>query len=105
MLVGALDGVEVLQAVDHDEREEDRGGGREDAHLARAHRVSRLHQPGIVDVRREDELGRADSATAHGLLRQEGGIALGDASASSRGSVSKYVVVHAAMLFLLASSR
>src|SRR4051812_30797560 len=55
--VGALDGAEVLQAVNHDEREQDSDRGREDAHLAHANRVSGFHQAGVVETAGEVELG------------------------------------------------
>ena len=78
--VGTLNGVEMLQAIEHDEREEHRHRGREYTHLARANGIGRLDESRIIDVVREDDFRRADSATTHRLLCQQGGVALGDAS-------------------------
>ena len=55
-------------------------GREKDTHLARAYRISGLDEARVVDVVGEDHFRRAHSATAHGLLGQQGGIALGDAS-------------------------
>src|SRR6185503_14305800 len=77
-VIAALNCIEVLQPVKHHEREQKKGGGGEQAHLARAHWVRRLLQPGIVDVMDEEELRRANAATASGLLCQQFGIALGN---------------------------
>jgi hypothetical protein len=78
--VGVLDGVEVLQAIDHDERKQDCHRGREDAHLARTDRICRLDEAGVVEVMGEDDLRGTDSAAAHGLLCEQCGIALDHAS-------------------------
>ena len=85
--VAALDGGEVLQAVDHDEREEHGDGGGKDAHFANAHRVSGLDQAGVVNALDEEVLRHADAPPALDLLRHQLGVALGDARAPSEAGL------------------
>jgi hypothetical protein len=68
--IATLDGVEVLQTVDHNQGEEQAGGGAEDAHFAHAHWIGRLHQAGVVNGSGEVKLRRAHTASAQGLLRE-----------------------------------
>ena len=82
--IGALDGAEMLQAVDHDKREEQGDGGSEDAHLVHAHGVGGLDEARVVKVLGKADFGRADAAAARGLLRQQEGVMLGDATRSGR---------------------
>src|ERR1035437_4149901 len=63
--VGALDGAEVLEAVDHDERKQERDRGGKDAHFAHTHGVRRLDQPAIVKVLGKVELRRAHRSEEH----------------------------------------
>ena len=49
--------------------------------------------------RGENDLRRANAATAHGLLRQQGGIALGHTSGPAVAAYRNNVAVHAAMSF------
>ncbi len=76
--VGAFDGAEVLQAVDHDQREEHGDGGREDAHLAHAHGIGCFDQAGVIEVPGKHDLRSADAAAAHSLLREQLGVAVGN---------------------------
>src|ERR1035437_9403589 len=79
--VGALDGAEVLQAVDHDERKQERDRGGENAHFAHTHGVRRLDEPAIVKVLGKVELRRAHTAASRLLTGQQFAVALGHARA------------------------
>jgi len=67
--VRGLDGVEVLETINHDEREEHGAGGGEHTHLARAHWIGGFNETRIVEAMGEENFRRADTATTHGLLR------------------------------------
>ncbi len=68
-VIAALNGVKVLQAINHDEREEHGHGGGEDAHLAHADRVRGLDETGVVKMLREKILRHAHAAAELHLLR------------------------------------
>jgi len=68
-VIRGLNGIEVLETVDHNEREEHSASGGEDAHLACTNWIGGFHESGIVEAMREEDLRCADSATTHGLLR------------------------------------
>ena len=67
--IRVLDGIEVLEAINHDQREEHRAGCGEDTHLPRTNRIGCLDQSRIVEAVRKENFRRSDSATTHGLLR------------------------------------
>jgi hypothetical protein len=98
--IAAFNGVEVLQAVDHDQREEHGDGGGKDAHLAHAHRDRSLDQARVVKMLGEIELRRAHAAAALRLLRHQLGVALGDPRAPSRGR-SRNRLLHMPPWFVL----
>jgi len=60
--------MEVLKAIDHDERKEHSAGCGEDPHLASANRIGCFDETRIIEAVREEDFRRADSAATHGLL-------------------------------------
>ena len=66
--VTALDGVEVLQPVDHSQHEENHDGLGETAYLVRSRRVGRLDEAAVVKVLGERELRRVHTPTPQSLL-------------------------------------
>src|SRR5208337_2588293 len=87
--IGALNGAEMLEAVEHDERKKQGDSGSEDAHLVHTHRVSGLDETRVVKVLDEIDFRRADAAAAQGLLRQQQGVVLDD----RRGLSAAYIKV------------
>jgi len=57
----------MLHAVEEDEREEHDDGGGEDADLARANRIGRFDEAGVVNVLDEEDLRRASQPAQRGL--------------------------------------
>src|ERR1035438_9302341 len=79
--VATLNGIEVLQAVNHYQRKEDGDSAGEQAHFAYTHRVGSLDQPRVVNVPGKIELGPRSAPPELRLLGQQLGVALGNTSA------------------------
>jgi len=69
--VAAFDGIEVLEAVDHDQGKEDGDGRGKQAHLADHYWIGRLNEAGVVKAAGEVELWGANAAAAERLQREE----------------------------------
>ena len=104
--IAALDGAEMLQAINHGEREKNGNGGGEDTHLPGSRRIGRLDHAAIVKVLGKKELRRVHAPPAQGLLGYQFCVLLGHprAPASARFIVSCCACRHGFLPELLAFS-